>query len=464
MGLKIKDFHRMGRIKPAYRLFRIDPGAWAPGAWAGVLIAASLAGFGLFGPPLTSEARAAAKAVVTDIRVGQTEGATRFVFDLSGRVPFKVFTLENPNRAVVDLPEIGWRLPPRPLPSRTGVLDKLRYGLFKPGASRVVLDLNGPARVKKAFMLEPRDGKGYRLVIDLVGGGQAAAPAPRQRTAALTPPPVRKPVKLIPPAPPAKPVELAAAPTSALAARPLPPPLRKPKAKPGAKRVIALDPGHGGVDPGTLGIKGTREKNITLALARDLKRELEKTGRYRVILTRSRDIFVRLRDRVRAAREAGAELFVSIHADAIQDRNIRGLSVYTLSEKASDKEAAALADKENKSDLIAGIDLTGETPEVTDILIDLAQRESMNQSARFAAILVKRLRRVTKILRNTHRFAGFAVLKAPDVPSVLLEAGFLSNKFDERNLQSAKYRTKMAAAFKGAVNGYFAEVEEAYRR
>ena len=164
------------------------------------------------------------------------------------------------------------------------------------------------------------------------------------------------------------------------------------------------------------------------------------------------------------ARDAKAELFISIHADAVKNKSIRGPSVYTLSEKASDNEAGELAEKENKADLIAGIDLTHETPEVTNILIDLAQRETMNESARYAAILIKEIRKATEALRNSHRFAGFAVLKAPDVPSVLLEMGFLSNPTDERQLKSRQYRSKLAAAVVKSVEAHFVRVEEANRK
>ena len=240
---------------------------------------------------------------------------------------------------------------------------------------------------------------------------------------------------------------------------PMPPRPRKQE-----KPVIVIDAGHGGVDPGTIGVSGTYEKHITLAMARELKKQLENTGRFKVVLTRTRDIFVRLRARVAKGRDAGAALFISIHADAIKNRKTRGLSVYTLSEKASDKEAAALADKENKADLIAGINLSGETPEVTNILIDLMQRESMNQSARFATGLVKRLKGHTRVLRNTHRFAGFAVLKAPDVPSVLVELGFLSNRNDEKALRSDSYRKKLASGMVQAIKGYFSNIEEAYSK
>lgn len=410
----------------------------------------------------------AAQAVVTDMRVGVHDGKTRFVFDLTDRVRFGVFTLADPYRVVIDLPEVGWRLPAQPLPSHKGLLGTLRYGLFKQGVSRVVMEVNGPAAIDSAFMLEPSAAHGFRIVIDLAavsreaflestrgdgvkvtasvpgGDGMSMLHVSPVNAAALT-----------------APLPAAQLSTARPVAATSPP--RKP-ARPSPRRVIALDPGHGGVDPGTIGVSGAYEKQITLTAAREIKRMLELTGRFSVVLTRDRDVFVQLRDRVAIAREAGAELFVSIHADAIKDRSIRGLSVYTLSETASDKEAATLADKENKADLIAGINLNGKSTDVTNILIELAQRETMNQSALFAAELVKQLSRRTKLLRNTHRFAGFAVLKAPDVPSVLLELGFLSNQQEERALRSKEYRDNLSAAVTQAVEGYFTDVEQASRR
>jgi len=198
-------------------------------------------------------------------------------------------------------------------------------------------------------------------------------------------------------------------------------------------------------------------------MARELKRQLEKTGRFTVYMSRNRDVFIRLRDRVRMARDKKVDLFISVHADTVSNRTIKGPAVYTLSEKSSDKEARELAEKENKADLIAGVDLTFETPEVTNILIDLAQRESMNQSARFATSLIRELKRKTRVLRNTHRFAGFAVLKAPDIPSVLLELGFLSNPQDERRLRSKSYRARLASAVSKAVSAHFVRIQEANR-
>ena len=218
------------------------------------------------------------------------------------------------------------------------------------------------------------------------------------------------------------------------------------------------DRAYGGVDPGTIGVSGTHEKRVTLAHAVALSKRLRGTGRYRTMLTRGRDRFVRLRQRVQAARDAGADLFISLHADASRKRSTRGASVYTLSERASDRTAAALARRENKADLIAGIDLDRRTSDsaVAGALIDMAQRGTMNESAVFARILTRRLGKVTRLLRNTHRFAGFAVLKAPDVPSVLVELGFMSNRTDERKLLNARERRRITGAIAAAIDDWFA--------
>jgi len=440
----------------------------------------------------------AAEAVVTDVRVGPQANATRVVFDLTNQLPFNVFILSNPYRIVIDMPEVGWRLPPRPLPGRVGVFETLRYGLYKPGNSRVVVDLRKPAIVKKAFIMAPSGTHPYRIVVDLIPATQAKFQRQKKsgpiRVAAVgrslitkpTAPRTAVPVAQAPKKPtvdiagpeksktgvfPQQVVSIqggqrkatpAAAPQNVAYPSSFQLAPRKPALRPrNERRLIVVDAGHGGPDPGTIGPSGIYEKHITLAMARELKKQLEGTGRYKVALTRKRDVFIRLRERVRKSRDAGADLFISLHADSVKDRRISGPAVYTLSENASDKEAAALAHKENKSDLIAGIDLTHESREVTNILIDLAQRESMNQSAIFAEHLVKEIKRDIKVLRNTHRFAGFAVLKAPDVPSVLLEMGFLSNSRDERNLRSRSYRQKFANALRRGIDNYFSRVEEA---
>ncbi len=419
---------------------------------------------------------AMAAPVVTDIRIGLQRDITRIVFEFTEAMDAQVFALAAPYRVVLDFPEVGWRLPPRALPSANGVYEKLRYGLYKPGNSRVVIDLSQPALIQKAFMLSPIGSHGYRLALELSATSRAKflatkktgpimvsstplAGEPLQSLSA----PNKRIRKLPPPIRAVKRANVKKAVPKQHARFPLAP--RKPDLRP--KRVrytVVIDPGHGGVDPGTIGTTGTYEKHIALSMSRAIREALRDFAIYRVKLTRDRDIFIPLRERIEIAREAGADLFVSVHADSIKKPNIRGASVYTLSERASDKEAAALAEKENKADLIAGIDLSENSQEVANILIDLAQRDAMNQSARFASILVGELKQRIKLLRNTHRFAGFAVLKAPDVPSVLLEVGFLSNARDERALKTPAYRKKIALGVAKAVNRYFQRVEQASQR
>lgn len=374
---------------------------------------------------------AAAPAVVTDVRIGEYGTKTRFVLDVSGRVKYRVFSLANPYRVVIDLPEVVWRL--NGASARKGLVTGYRYGLFRPGQSRMVVDVGEPVVVAKKFMLAPDGKHGHRLVIDLRKSTRQAALRQVRRSA--------RP-----------------------AVRPVPTPRRPVVKRPrGARRIIAIDPGHGGVDPGATGRSGSREKHITLAQARELRRQLEATGRYRVVMTRNRDIFVRLRNRIAIARDAGADLFISLHADSMRNRRVRGGSVYTLSETASDKEAAALAAKENRADLIAGIDLSDQSQVVAKILIDLRQRLTKNDSVVFAKSLIKELGKAMRLLRNNHRFAGFAVLKAPEVPSVLVEMGYLSNRTDERLLRNPGQQKKIAAAVVRAVNRYFL-TQEARKR
>lgn len=196
-------------------------------------------------------------------------------------------------------------------------------------------------------------------------------------------------------------------------------------------------------------------------MARELKKILEKDSRYKVYLTRNRDVFIPLRERVRIARRYKADLFLSIHADSALNKNAKGLSVYTLSETASDKEAAALAERENKADVIAGLNFAEHSKEVSDILINLAQRETMNRSSEFANFMVQEMRKSVKLLDNTHRFAGFAVLKAPDVPAVLLEMGYLSNRTEEKLLRQESYRRKLAKSASAAIDRYFENMQHA---
>ncbi len=389
-----------------------------------------------------------AESVVTDVRVGQDGQTTRLVLDLTNKIPFKVFALAKPYRIVIDLPEVGWRLPSRPLPEGIGMLRKMRYGLFQPGTSRIVLDVNKPPKIEKKFILRPEGKSGYRLVVDFGHVSEETFSKMPKETIPNYGVPSRQ-TNVI---------------GTYIVPKPLPP--VKPGVKPerSGKRIIFIDPGHGGVDPGAIGTLGTYEKHIVLAMARELQAEINKTGRFKALLTRERDVFVPLRERVARARKGNADLFISIHADASKNPKTGGFSVYTLSERASDRETAALAERENKADLIAGINFSKETPEISNILIDLTRRLSMNESAKFAILLVKKMSQHTKLLRNTHRFAGFAVLKAPDVPSVLVELGFLSNPRDEKALKRKKHRSKLAKGMVRAINSYFSNEENAYKK
>lgn len=226
----------------------------------------------------------------------------------------------------------------------------------------------------------------------------------------------------------------------------------------GRRHVVMLDPGHGGQDPGAIGISGTREKYIALDTARAAARRLEATGRYHVLMTRDSDEYIPLTGRVEMAQKAGADLFMSVHADANRNHHIHGASVYTLSEKASDEEAAELAARENRSDRVAGVDLSRHEPIVSEILYDLARRQTNNMSQRFAQALVAELGREVPLLDNTHRSAGFVVLKAPDIPSALVELGCLSNAAEERELRSGRYQQKLADSLARSVNDYFARI------
>ena len=432
---------------------------------------------------LASPSVAAGLAVVSDAWVANHDEVTRVSLSMSAPVPYQVFTLEGPHRAVIDLTNVRWRQSSRPPPS--GLFLSLRHGRFKPDAYRVVIECRDAVAVSNSALIPSGTG-GYRLVVDLVAAGAPAVRrtepgerTSRERVNDLTGSKLPKvggetiaplvgatglAVGDIGP-PPGSIGEKWPRGQAAIAA-PVPLASVRPKPRPPAAAalsavqwVVALDAGHGGQDPGAISLGGDHEKHITLAVARVLRSELQNSGRYKVVLTRSGDRFIRLRDRIAIARAAGADIFVSLHADSMPNYAVRGLSVYTLSEQASDAEAAALAERENKVDLIGGIRLAGETPEVTNILIDLIQRETMNESARFASLLVDELQQATTLLPRTHRFAGFAVLKAPDVPSVLIELGYLSNGTDERLLRGSEYRQRLAQGIARAIDRYFIRLE-----
>jgi N-acetylmuramoyl-L-alanine amidase len=332
----------------------------------------------------------------------------------------------------MDMAQVLWRLQGSPPPSAKSVVRAYRYGLFRPGNSRLVMDLNRAVKPTAPVALAPQGGYGYRVVIDLLPTTQTqfklAAGWPADLKARETA------------------AEQKSSDTARLQAR-----------SAGGRKIVVLDAGHGGIDTGTSSADGLHEKDLVLDVVQRVKKALQARGRYKVYLTRDDDTYIPLGQRVRIARSYDADLFVSIHADSNPNPSVYGASVYTLSEAGSDKEAAALAAKENQSDIIAGVDLSNEDTPVASILIDLAQRDTMNRSSRFAETAVMQLRNATDILpRQPHRSAAFAVLKAPDVPAVLIELGYLSNASDAGQMGTARWRNSVAEAIAGAIDRNFA--------
>ena len=365
--------------------------------------------------------------VATDARLGGDEAQTRFVMDLSRKIDVHAFTLADPYRVVLDIPQVTFQLPPKAGENGRGLIKAFRFGLVMQGGSRVVFDLPKPARIEKAFVVDATDGAPARLVLDLAATDREAF----LRRIALE---------------------------NKLTRTGLPRP-NGPEAKSEDPRpLVVLDPGHGGIDNGTKASGGELEKDIVLNVAQRLRDRLEKAGKCRVLMTRTDDTFVPLADRVRVARGAGASLFVSVHADALPRRegDAQGASVYTLSETASDSEAARLAEKENRADVIAGVDLKTEPDDVAGILIDLAERETKSFSLQFAHKLVGELKTATRLHKTPLKSAGFRVLRAPDVPSVLVELGYVSNRQDLQSLLSEPWRNRTAETIAKAIETYFA--------
>ena len=366
--------------------------------------------------------------VATDARLAGDDKQTRLVIDLTQKIDVRAFTIADPYRVVVDIPQVNFQFPPRIGEHSRGVIKAFRFGLVMKGRSRIVVDVTGPVRVTKAFVVDPAEGQPARLVLDV-------SPVDREtflRAAAID---NRLPRLAEPPAPHDDPTKSAGDP----------------------RPVVVVDPGHGGIDTGTHAPSGEQEKNLVLAFATLLRDKLEKTGKYRVVMTRSDDTFVQLADRVRFARAQQAQLFISIHCDALARGGgaADGATVYTLSDKASDAEAQRLADAENRADVIAGVNLAEEPGDIADILIDLAQRETKTFSSAFARSVVSEFKSAARLHKNPLSSAGFRVLKAPDVPSVLIELGYVSNAADLKQLVSDQWRSRTSEAVTRAVQTYF---------
>ncbi|WP_408092303.1 N-acetylmuramoyl-L-alanine amidase [Rhodoplanes sp. SY1] len=363
--------------------------------------------------------------VATDARLAGDAGQTRFVVDLSKTIEVRAFTLADPYRVIVDMPQVTFQLPAKTGERARGLVKAFRYGLVMPGGSRIVLDTTGPVRVERAFVLEPADGLPARLVLDLAAVDRATF----LRAAAIDNRLPRETRRTEPDA----------------------------KQNGDPRPIVVVDPGHGGIDNGTRAPSGEEEKTIVLAFGLMLRDKLEQTGKYRVVMTRSDDRFIPLGERVRFARSREAALFISIHCDALarRDGGAEGATIYTLSEHASDAEAGRLAEAENKADVIAGVDLSAEPDDIADILIDLAQRETKNYSNQFARTLAGELKSAAKLHKQPLKSAGFRVLTAPDVPSVLVELGYVSSKTDLKLMLSDAWRAKAAESIVRAVDAFF---------
>jgi len=407
------------------------------------LVAAAL----LLGPAPQASAANQRAAVAKDARVGGDLTRTRFVADLSETVDFRAFLLSDPYRVIVDLPEVKFQMPSGVGGSGRGLVSAFRYGLFAPGKSRIVIDVVGPVLIDKAFVRAADNSQPARLVIDLVRTTPEKFEKQSARQALLRS---------------ATPNGFQASTERAEEA------LGRSADGNRGKPVIVLDPGHGGVDPGTISVDGRYEKDIVFEFCKILKSRLEKTGRYRILMTRNEDIFIPLDARVEFAQKEQAALLMSVHADALDVKHplvsrkdleeVRGASVYTLSEEASDELAQMIAARENRSDILAGVELPGGTDDdLASILIDLMHRETKNLSVSYARQLVGNLDGTIELNSRPHRFANFRVLKAQDVPSVLIELGFLSNQADERALTSDEWRSKVADTIVESISAFFAK-------
>jgi N-acetylmuramoyl-L-alanine amidase len=351
----------------------------------------------------------AAGTIIKDIRVWAGPDATRLVFDLSAPGEHTVSTLQNPDRVVIDIAAARLDGGAREPTEAKGFIKQLRIGPQSNGDLRIVVDLSAPAK-PNSFTVAPNATYGHRLVVDL-------APA------APSGPPVA---------------------------------VKSTEDAHGRDIIVAIDAGHGGVDPGSIGKRGTREKHVTLAIARRLKERIDAEPGMRAVLTRERDHFIELRERITRARKQQADMFVSVHADAFRDRSVVGSSVYVLSARgASDESARWLADRENAADLVGGVSLDDKDSVLASVLLDLSQGASMSASIAAAEKVMDELDRMGNVTRRGVKHAGFLVLKSPDIPSILVETAFISNPTEETRLNDPRHQQRLAEAIHKGVRTYF---------
>lgn len=423
-----RQSERMSRTghRPAFT--RCRAGIWLAGMFAiwvsqisPVFVGSSLAG------------GAISHAVAVSVKADGD--ATTFDLTLSEGVPAEIFTLANPYRVIIDLPDVDFKLAPAASKQVHGLVQAFRYGLFAEGKARIVIDTAGPVKIKSAGMT--RSGSNVMLSLVLNATDAAAFGAGTGATRQTGPTPEEKAAR-------------AAA-------------EGKTKVVRTGKPVIVIDPGHGGIDPGATSAGAVSEKSIVLAVAQQLKAQLAQANRYEVKMTRTSDVFVSLDRRLKFSADNDAELFISLHADSIEERNfaesIRGATIYTLSEKASDEQARQMAEKENASDLIAGLEIGGGAAhdQVKNILIDLLKRETANFSADFSNVLALRLGKSIAMSKDPQRSAAFKVLKQTHAPSVLIELGYMSNSKDQEQMSTAQWQKQVAQSIAAAVQAYFSK-------
>jgi len=384
---------------------------------------------------------------VSDVRLWSGPEGTRLVLDLSAPARHEVFSVEHPDRVVIDLQNARLAMR-KPLPDGQGPVRAVRSGPQAGGALRIVLDLDA-AQPVKSFLVAPDGEAGHRLVVELPPIGTAATAVPAAAGAAATSAP--------PPAPTGPQVLAASSATLSREAAAVTNPVKSLAATAkGRDLVIAVDAGHGGQDPGALGRAGTREKDVTLAIARRLAAAINAEEGMRAVLIRDGDYFITLRSRIRKARESGADLFLSVHADSVLDRSVSGSSVYVLSLRgASDEASRWLAERENAADLMGGVSLDDKNDVLASVLLDVTQKESVSNSVEAADSVLASLRRVGPVHGPRVRHAGFVVLKSPDIPSMLVETAFISNAADERRLRDGEFQQRVAEAIHAGVRDYF---------
>jgi N-acetylmuramoyl-L-alanine amidase len=393
-----------------------------------------------------------AEIPVTSARLWPAQDYTRLTLESKSAIRYNQFTLSNPDRLVIDLDEIELGAALNELPNKVSKEDpyisSLRIGRFKPGIARLVLDLKSQVK-PQLFSLKPVGEYGHRLVLDIY----PAVPVDPLMAFVAQQLAASEPVASNSNTETAKKEEAALATQPPAASAPQPYPELRNRVL-----VIALDAGHGGEDPGALGRSGTREKDVTLSIARELKVQIDATPGMRAVLIRDGDYFIPLSGRVEKARRAHADLFVSIHADAFVKPHARGSSVFALSEGgATSASARWLAKKENEADLIGGVNLAVKDPYLARTLLDLSQTATINDSMKLAKHVLNELGGINKLHRGRVEQAGFAVLKSPDVPSILIETAFISNPTEERRLKDRNYQRKMASAIFSGIKRYFAQ-------